>query len=242
MKKVLSILFIVFVANISSFGQIKLGADIYSRYLWRGLDLGNSPSFQPSVTYSTGGLSVGLWGAYALSETTDPNGSKSTYTENDIWASYGYSTEKAGAVTVTFTDYYTPYLDIPFGHFKPVSGAKAATAAHTIEGGLSYTGPEQCPVSLSVYSNLSNDPDNSIYIQASYPFVISETSLSVIAGFVTDKSAYYVTEKAGFVNIGFNVAKSIAITDKFQLPINVTYTNNPSLDQSHLAFGLSLVF
>ena len=238
MKKALLISFVLLTAATNLFGQFKYGADLYSRYLWRGLDIGNSPSFQPSITYTTGGLSLGFWGAYALAETTNPDGSKLTYAEDDFWASYTFTTEKAGSFALLYTDYYIPSSGIPFGFYKPNSSGTGA--AHTLEGGDSYTGPDLFPINISFYDNLSNDPDNSTYIQAAYPITIKETTLTLTAGLTPGKSTYYGTTKGSLINIGINVAKSIVITDKFSLPINVSYINNPSVDASYLVFGVSL--
>jgi Bacterial protein of unknown function (Gcw_chp) len=234
MKKAILVTLVLLTASTSLLGQFKYGADLYSRYLWRGLDIGNSPSFQPSITYTTGGLSLGFWGAYALA--ADPTTQK-TYAEDDFWASYTFALEKAGSFSLLYTDYYFPYLGIPFGFYKPTA---PGSAAHTLEGGVSYTGPDKFPISLTLYNNVSNDPDNSSYIQAAYPFTINETTLTLTAGLVPSKSAYYGTTKGGLINLGINVAKSIVITDKFSLPINVSYINNPSVDASYLVFGVSL--
>lgn len=240
MKKSIYMLIVMAFCSTVSFGQLKYGADLYSRYIWRGSDYGNAPSLQPSITFTTGGLSFGFWGAYSLAESTDPSdGSKSTYSENDFWASYSLSLAASGTLTAYFTDYYLPYAGIRFGFFKPTDGAGAA---HTLEGGLGYTGPEKFPVSVTFYSNLSNDSENSSYVQVSYPFTISETTLTLTAGASPKKSAYYGTENGGFVNLGITAAKSIVITDKFSLPINVSYINNPSSDISFLIFGVSFTF
>jgi len=236
MKKGLFTLFIIAFASTISFAQFKYGADLYSRYIWRGSDIGNSPSFQPSITYTTGGLSVGFWGAYALASSAN---NAATYAEDDFWASYTLSTEKAGSFSVIYTDYYIPSLGIPFGFYKPTS---PGSAAHTLEGGVGYTGPDKFPISLNFYNNLSNDPDNSSYIQAAYPFTISETTLTLTAGMTPSKSAYYGTTGGNIINLGITVAKSIVITDKFSLPINVSYINNPAQDKSYLVFGASLTF
>lgn len=240
MRKLLLLLFALLTVNNYSNAQFKFGADFYSRYLWRGIDFGSSPSFQPSITYTAGGFSAGFWGAYALSETTNPaNGSQYTYTEDDFWVSYTIATENAGSFMAIYTDYYFPYLGVPFGFYKPTS---PGSAAHTLEGGLCYNGPAKFPLCLVFYSNLSNDPDNSSYIQASYPFSINDVTMTLTAGFTGAKSAYYGTDKGDIINLGINVAKSIAITDKFALPINVSYINNPSQDRSYLVCGVSLTF
>jgi hypothetical protein len=232
MKKLLTLLFALTITA-SSFAQVKFGADIYSRYLWRGLDFGDAPAFQPSLTYTTGGFSIGAWGSYAFPTTG------TTYSENDLWASYAIATENAGAFSAVVTDYYFPSAGIPFGFYKPKDGAGAA---HTIEGGLTYSGPESFPISLAFYTNLSNDVDNSSYIQAAYPFSVSDATVTVAAGFVPAASAYYLTDKGNIINLSITAAKSIAITDKFAIPINVSYIANPALDKTHLVFGASFVF
>lgn len=237
MKKLLTIL-ITLTITAGSFAQVKFGADIYSRYLWRGLDFGDAPAFQPSLTYTTGGLSFGAWGSYAFPT------SGTTYSENDLWASYAIATEKSGSFSIIVTDYYLPSAGIPFGHYKhhvePDGTAKFA--AHTIEGGLTYSGAESFPIQLSFYTNLSNDPDNSSYIQVGYPITITDATVTIAAGFVPSASAYYLTDKGNIINLSITTAKSIAITDKFAIPINVSYIANPSLDITHLVFGASFVF
>jgi len=232
MKKYFTIV-IVMLLSISSLAQLKVGADIYSRYLWRGLDFGDAPAFQPSISYSSGGFTIGAWGSYAFPTTG------TTYAENDLYASYSFATETSGSFTAILTDYYIPSYGIPFGYFKPKT---AYSAAHTIEGGISYAGPESLPISLALYANLSNDPDNSTYIQVGYPITISDATVSFAAGFVPSKSTYYLVDKGNIINLSVTGSKTIAITDKFSIPINVSYISNPSQDKTYLVFGASFVF
>ena len=42
--------------------SVDLGADIMSRYVWRGTDFGNTAAIQPSLSFSSGGFTVGAWG------------------------------------------------------------------------------------------------------------------------------------------------------------------------------------
>jgi len=234
MKKSIIVLAILLVTGINSFGQLKFGTDIYSRYIWRGIDFGDAPAYQPSLSYTVGGLTFEAWGSYAFPT------AGTTYAENDLYASYSYSTEKAGAFSLLFTDYYIPSAGIPFGYYKPTATNPAA--AHTLEGGVAYAGPEKFPISLAVYANVSNDPDNSVYIQASYPFTVDDATLAVTAGLTPSKSVYYGTTKGGVLNLGLTASKSVVLSDKFSLPINVSYINNPVQDKSYLVFGMSLVF
>ncbi|MBA4407070.1 hypothetical protein C0389_07345 [bacterium] len=233
MKKIIFILFVLLAANINSFSQVKFGADVYSRYIWRGIDFGNSPAFQPSLTFTTGGLSIGAWGSYAFPT------AGTTYSENDLWATYSISSEKSGTFSILFTDYYIPSAGIQFGFYKPKT---SGSAAHTVEGGLSYVGPESVPISFVFYTNLSNDPENSSYIQVGYPIAVGDATVTFAAGFVPSKCVYYLTDKSGFINLSITAAKSIAITDKFSVPINVSYIANPALDKTYLAFGAGFIF
>jgi hypothetical protein len=231
MKKQTLIAAIILITSTGLFAQLKFGADIYSRYIWRGINLGgDSPSFQPGLSYSIVGFTVGFWGAYSYPE----NGN--AYSENDIYASYTLSTENAGSFFLLYTDYYIPSLGIPFGYYQNTGGA------HVLEGGLSYAGPEIFPISVSGYYNFHNDPDNSVYIQAGYPFTIGDATLTPAVGLVPAKSAYYITNKGTVINISITAAKSIAISDKFSLPVNVSYINNPNMDINYLVFGASLTF
>ena len=81
----------------SASGQVSLGADVVSRYVWRGVDFGESMSVQPSLSFSAGGFEVGSWGSYSYAPLS------SGANEHDIWASYSF-----GSVSLMLTDYYFP--------------------------------------------------------------------------------------------------------------------------------------
>ncbi len=81
---------------------ISIGADLMSRYVWRGTDYGSSPSIQPSMELGLGGFALGLWGAY----TTNLPGVQ----ELDLYATYTFS----NVVTIGITDYFFP--DEIFGY------------------------------------------------------------------------------------------------------------------------------
>ncbi|MDP3685102.1 MAG: hypothetical protein Q8S01_14335 [Ignavibacteria bacterium] len=230
MKKNMLLFAIILLSSISSFAQLKFGSDFYSRYVWRGVDFGDSPSFQPTLYYTTGAFTIGAWGAYSFP------GNVVNYSENDLFASYAFSTEKSGTFTLLFTDYYFPSAGIKFSDFEKNGGA------HTMEAGLSYSGPEKFPVSLAVFANVHNDVDNSSYIQIAYPFTVSDATLTLSAGFTPSKSVYYGTTKGALINLGASAAKSIPITDKFSVPVTVSYISNPNLDKTYLTFGMSFVF
>ena len=41
--------------------DVGFGADMVSRYVWRGTDFGNAVSVQPGMSYSTVSVEVGAW-------------------------------------------------------------------------------------------------------------------------------------------------------------------------------------
>ncbi len=64
----------MFIAGtLSAQTSVSGGADFVSRYLWRGLDFGNSFSIQPSLALTSGGFEVGVWGSYPFTNTADGN-------------------------------------------------------------------------------------------------------------------------------------------------------------------------
>ncbi len=217
-------------SNSSSFPQASIGAgaDIYSRYNWRGLDFGDSPSFQPTLSLTVGGFSIGAWGAYNFI-----SGSSPAYSENDLFMTYIISTETSGSFSLIYTDYYYPSAGLSFFKYN-INGS------HVLEAGLAYAGPEGFPLQLSGYYNLKNDPNKSYYIQAGYPTSVGEVSLSFIAGFTPQASAWYGTTKANLINLGISATKEVTITDKFKLPVHVSYILNPNSEKSFLIAGISL--
>jgi hypothetical protein len=227
--RVKTIPFLMLLTAFSSlgFGQAKVGVDIYSRYIWRGADYGNSASLQPALTYTIGDFSIGAWGSYALT---------GGYSEDDIWASYS-----VGPVALYLTDYYVPTTppSLTFFNYSNKGGA------HVVEVGLGYTGPASMPISITGYVNVLNDTSNSIYIQASYP-IISDLSLTV--GLTPTKGIYTPadplhssrTSGAGLVYVGFTATKTIKVTDSFSIPFNAQYIMNPYSEAAYLIFGISL--
>lgn len=208
--------------------SVDLGADLMSRYVWRGTDFGESPSIQPSLSISAGAFSVGSWGSYAMS----PQSSGAN--EHDLWMSYSIETS-SGTIELGLTDYYFPNGGIGFFNFEG-DGA----GAHQIEPSVSYTGSSEVPITLYASVFAYNEPDHSIYLEASYPFTIESVDLSVTVGGTPSESAFYGTDTAGLINTSLTASRSIPITDSFSLPVHVSYILNPYAEKTFFVFGLSL--
>ncbi len=235
--------------------EILFGADLMSRYIWRGIDFGNSPAIQPNFAFSWKGFSAGAWGSYGitqqtmqLNDTTFVN--LGNYAETDFYVSYTYKW-----FTVMFFDFFLPNGMNPNTE-NNYYDLKKATTGHTIEGSLIFNGPEKFPLQLMVGTLLWGADKNkdtsgvvglgeknnfSTYIEASYPFEISKLKMSLkpFVGASLKESSWY-GEKAGVINLGFTAKKEIPITSVYALPVQFSVITNPVYKSMFLVFGISI--
>jgi len=204
------------------YAQFNLGTDIVSRYVWRGIDFGQQLSYQPGFSYTAKGFEIGTWGSFA----TDGAGAN----ELDLYASFSIDINDGSSISFGLTDYYFPTTTGNFLNFNN-------NGNHVIEPFLSYSGP----VSVSAYMNLINDPDNSMYLNASYAFTVDEVNLETFIGVIPYESSFwYGNTSTAVQEIGLSATKEIPITDEFSLPVFTSYIINPYQEISFLVFGFSL--
>ncbi len=237
LTKIISLIFILSTLFISSISAQDLsfnaGADVVSRYIWRGLDFGKSPAIQPSLSASYSGFELGAWGSYTLNETA------SGADELDLYMSYSFNI-KSVSLTAMITDYYFPNNGIRMGNYNNHDD-DAGPGAHTFEAGVSI-GSEKFPLAFSAYYNFYNDAGNNVYLQLDCPFKVKEYDLNLFLGATPgseDNPAYYGAKEFSVINIGIQASKSVKITNDFSLPVFVTYCLNPQMELSHLVFGVS---
>jgi hypothetical protein len=192
--------------------QADLTFDYASRYVWRGFDYGSSPSLQPSVSLTTGNLTVGTWAAYATNG--DPDG-----TEIDFYLSYAL-----GDLTLSVTDYVFPDA-APFFD----------TSQHFVEVGAAYTLPS-LPLTLSANVFVLNDEDYPVYLEAGY----SVGELAFVLGFTPAKSDVYGNAKPGLINAGVGLARNVVVTETFAFTLTTTLVTNPYANNAFLLFGVTL--
>ena len=230
MKKmrILAVCAIAVLATMNVKAQFATGADIVSSYVWRGFpqeSTKGTPNIQPFVSFTTGGLTLGSWASSSL---------LGNVKEVDLYATYAFSSQFA----VTLTDY-----NWGFGSSKGYFDY-SATTDHIYELTLAYTGTEKFPISLSVNSMLmgadktaSGDQAISTYFELGYQ--ISPLAKVFAGGLVSSGSAYG-SSPAGLTNVGLKVSKSIAITDKFSLPVYGILGANPSTGGAFFVAGVTL--
>ena len=207
----------VIVCSLSSplHAQIEIGADVMSRYVWRGTDFGNSPSIQPSLSYSAGNLTIGGWAAMATNG--NPAGS-----EIDFYASYAL-----GAFSVNVTDYTFP---------EAPSGTYFDAESHFLELGLAYDGSGVLPISISTGMFVTNDDDYSIYTQLGHSF----SNVELFLGFTPAASVLYGTQKAWVVSTGLSTSKDVQLSETFSLTLKGSVVANPYSNNGFLLFGIGL--
>ncbi len=208
MKTKLTILGLValMLVSASAYAEFGVSADLVSRYVWRGTDFGNSASIQPGLSFATGNLEVGAWASYALTA--------SDADENDLYISYAI-----GDLGLTLTDYYFPQSADIFNY-------KDEDSIHFLEASASYSLGK---LGLLAGYFFSGDPDNSLYVEASYEIVSGDdlsASLTVGAG----NGMYVAEDDLNVVNVGLTVTKGSMFA---------SFILNPDLKTDFLVFGYS---
>ncbi|MDP3462826.1 MAG: hypothetical protein Q8S18_08575 [Bacteroidales bacterium] len=224
---VLTSLFSLFVtASMAQKGEWQLGTDVYNRYIWWGMDFGNSPSIQPSLSYTNSGFTFGAWGAYATNF---------DYQETDLYVSYDIKE----VVTLMVTDYFFPGGGVGnnayFKYDEDVTG-------HVFEGSVIFNGMDKIPFSLSLnYNFYGADADNSFYAELGYGGEAKDVEYNVFIGATTGKGIYLPNGSDNFsvVNLGLSLSKAVTVTEAFSLPITASVITNPQAQNIFFVVGFS---
>ncbi len=231
--KIIAITFLMIISSLSLFAQsdLNVGGDLVSRYVWRGTDFGQAPSIQPDLDFTTGGFSIGVWGAYQLGR----DASELPADELDLYLGYSLALGSS-SLDLVVTDYYFPNAGGRFGDYDG-----EGKGAHIVEVGATYIAPESFPIYVSAYVNVHNDPDNSSYFEIGYSTAVKDVGFDIFAGATPGgTNMFYGTEKFAFVNVGITASKEIKISDDFSLPVFGSYIINPNQNIAHFVFGISL--
>ncbi len=190
--------------------EIGLGADVVSRYVWRGADFGDAVSVQPGIAWSKEALEIGAWSSWAISG--------SGGAENDLYISYS-----TGAVSVTVTDYFFPPGD--FFNYSDEDGVHILEVSAGVDLGMA---------SVMAAFNFLGDADDSFWVEASVPLAAlsgdTEVGLTVGAGNGAYTNGGSAEGDPGLVSISLDVSDG----DYF-----ASYILNPDSETTFLVFGRS---
>lgn len=201
-----------------------VGADVVSRYIFRGLDFGSSLAVQPSLAFSTGNFTIGAWGSYALIATE-------TGIEADLYASYSFDY----GITIGITDYYFPREKLLIKSDSVISPVRSGTYfdyqnTHFFELNFNKEmGNFYIAANVFISSNTSYD----LYFETGYSFGI----IDIFAG--GGNEVYTKNGKFNIVNIGAKLSKELKLSDSYSLPVFCSIILNPDAEQLHLVAGIT---
>ena len=201
---------------------LTFGVDFVSRYVWRGLDFGFTPAFQPALAYNVGrnkvNFEIGAWGSYSVA---------GSYAEMDLYAKLSFPYVWVGVI-----DYFFPIETNNDDQYFRYGN----NTLHVFEGLVGFEGPEKFPITAFAAYNFhsptpdSENPDDKdipMYFELGYPFELKkEVNLDL---FVGAANGTYYTQNGGFnvINAGLKVSRSFNIKDKVEIPFSVSLITNP---------------
>lgn len=207
--------------------QLDLRADLYSRHLWRGDQLGNTPAVEPEITLSKGNFGISVWGASTFNN---------SYSEIDIILNY----KVLPFMNLLFYDYYNPVLGAE-NKFMKYSGSEMR---HSFELTADFE-KDDFPFSLLAGVFLYGDRDSqttkerfSMYIEPGYKTRIIHPYLYLFAGF-TPFEGYYANNFA-FINLGATLSESFSVGKKIEIPAKLTFCGNPYTNKTWLVFAVGI--
>lgn len=219
-------------ANAQDKVEANVSADLVSKYVWRGQDLGDA-AIQPTLGLSYKGLSLSAWGSYGIvksgSYTANPK-------EEELDLTLAYS---IGGFNIGVTDYFCA-TDTKYFLYKNDE------TAHTFEANIGY---DFGPLSIQWYTNFAgadgcNKSGNraySSYFELNAPFKLGGLDWNATAGAVPYATDFYA-DATGFAvtNISLKASKDIKITDSFSIPVFAQIATNPSTQKAYFVLGLTI--
>jgi len=202
-------------------------ADIFSRHLWRGEKLGDSPAIEPEITLLKGNFGFSIWGA-----TTFNN----SYNEIDLILNY----QVLPWMNIVFYDYYNPVPDENNEYWQ----YKGDKMCHTLEL-TSNLATDNYPLSLLAGVFFYGDKDSisgkehfSTYIEPAFNFTLAGEDLCIFVGFTPFKG--YYANGFSFVNLGVSMSHAFQVASQCELPVEFTFCSNPYTKQTYFTFGIGI--
>lgn len=216
--------------SIMAQGSVDIGATTTSRYIWRGIQFDNGVNFQPHAMYSTDKFSIGA--SSSMSLTNDFN-------EISFWLSYKVNTP---VVDMTFylNDYYYEFTGSDFFNFDDADEL-SSVGSHFLEAYVEFS-KEDSPFGFMVSSVFWNDPDRSLYAEASYSKTLSNDleSTFTLGSALTESREWYYTNKTGIVNVSYELSKELEFSPQFSVPMSVKTIMNPYGRAFYVVLSFSL--
>ncbi len=197
--------------------ELEFDSPLFSKYVWRGLNIVDGPVWQPSVTASLDGWSINLWGNFEIGDTNDYGpgfgSGRGKFTEVDTTLAYS-ATSGDWDWSAGFIRY-----DFPNTGFEKTSELFA-----------SFTQASEWSPTLEVYTDV--DAANGTYANVSVGKYWDakdggEFGFDVGVGVCTNgHNAYYFgTDKSGLVDLGIGLTYTRAISETSSFTLYGSYSS-----------------
>ena len=213
--------------------KVSLSVDMASGFVWRGLLFNSLPVVQPSITFSSGKISLGAWASTPLVSRDDQP------QEVDIFVNY----QIMPFLLLNITDYYVYHSNLSNSYFN----YKKEETCHTLDLQLIYTGSEYFPVKAMISTFIAGNDLNakgknnySSYIELGYENTLKGINWEVFTGMVPMASSFYDINCINIINLGLGVSKSFQITPAYSLPLSIKFTINPASESIYLTATIAL--
>ncbi|MCQ2605059.1 MAG: hypothetical protein MJ204_00770 [Bacteroidales bacterium] len=189
--------------------QCKVGLELKSTEVWRGVQRGSGPAFKPTFEVKAGGFSIGAEGTMCTGEELG--------FESNIYAKYRFPFD----LSIELTDYYEGgnWLGMNFDNIA---------ATHSIEPALRY---QYGKLEFFAALNIMEDKECDFYGQVSYDFNIFKVGIGAGNGYYTTSPVYHNGGDFAICNISISKSTALQVTDKFILPIEGGVVLNPSTER-----------
>ncbi len=206
--------------------EVTLKADLVSKYIWRGLDLGHA-SVQPTLAVAWKGLSLEAWGSIGITDSKD---------WNELDLSLAYTT---GGLSFGVRDYWSGTSDDRYFYYKN-NGTQ-----HEFEGFVSYDFGVASASWQTIFTgfdekNNSGKRAYSSYFEAIVPFKLATCDWEATIGVVPFATSLYHTSGMAVTSVNLRATKEIRITDSFSVPIFAQIFANPCTEKAYFIFGITL--
>ena len=206
--------------------EVSVGADIVSKYLWRGFDQGTGASIQPSLELGYKGFFIEAWGNTSITDLEAK--------EVDFTLGYNF-----GWLTLCVTDYWWAGESGHYGNYKD---------DHYFEGMACVDFGAKLPLTFEIATMFAGGDRNeegkqcfSTYFSAAYDIACpAEITLTPSIGATTASYLHTGEKVKGLTEISLKASKELKISTSFALPIFVQVRASPVNDKVYMAFGITL--
>lgn len=216
-------------ANAQDKVEASAGADVVSRYIWRGQEMGDA-AIQPTASLSYKGFSLSAWGSFGFLNTKEAK-------ELDLTLAYS-----TGGLNVGITDYYFSNRGVDNKYLM----YQAHKTAHVFEANIGY---DFGPVAVQWFTNIAGDDGvnkegkraYSSYVELSAPFKLAGLDWDAAVGAVPYTTSFYNDAHSFAVtNVSVKATKDMKITKKINVPVFAQLSANPSTQKAYLIVGFTV--